>query len=77
MEIQNAIDHADEAEKLGYGNGDGAMSALVVLRDELIRVRAILKRSKDLIEVSRMPNIEHVADAHNEAVRALRNALGE
>lgn len=43
---------------------------------EIERLRAELKMlydaASDLIEVTRMPNIEHVADAHNAAVRLLR-----
>lgn len=38
---------------------------------------ALAKHVKNLIEVSRMPNIEHVADAHNAAVRFLRAAMKE
>lgn len=33
------------------------------------------KAVADLIDVVRMPNIERVADSHNEAVRLLRAAL--
>lgn len=46
------------------------------LEAEIERLRAELKMlydaASDLIEVTRMPNIEHVADAHNAAVRLLR-----
>lgn len=39
------------------------------------RLRAALEAARDLSEIVRMPNAEHVADAHNDAVRKLREAL--
>ena len=40
---------------------------------EIERLRAELACCvKNLITVVRMPNVEHVADAHNEAVKRLR-----
>jgi hypothetical protein len=42
--------------------------------NEIEMLNDLLKTAKDLIEVVRMPNQEHVADAHNSAVQVLRNA---
>jgi hypothetical protein len=43
------------------------------LQAEVERLRKIIRTaSKDLIQVMRMPNIEHVADKHNAAIRALK-----
>ena len=36
-----------------------------------------LNGGKDLINVVRMPNAEYVADAHNAAVEAIRNAIAK
>lgn len=41
-------------------------------REQLDEARRLVP---DLIDVVRMPNIEHVADSHNEAVQRLRAAL--
>ena len=44
---------------------------------EIAELVAALKGANDLTEILRMPNIEHVADAHNKAVRSLRAALAK
>ncbi len=44
---------------------------------EIEELVAALKGANDLTEILRMPNIEHVADAHNKAVRSLRAALAK
>ena len=47
------------------------------LKAEIAELVAALKGANDLTEILRMPNIEHVADAHNKAVRSLRAALAK
>ena len=44
---------------------------------EIAELVAALKGANDLTEILRMQNIEHVADAHNKAVRSLRAALAK
>jgi len=52
-----------------------AMRQGSALRAEGERLRIALSVVPDLIKVQRMPNAEHVADAHNNAVQTLRAAL--
>lgn len=44
---------------------------------EIAELVAALKWANDLTEILRMPNIEHVADAHNKAVRSLRAVIAK
>ena len=61
-----------ELEERGVGYSQQTVDALTKERDKL---RAALEAARDLSEIVRMPNAEHIADAHNEAVRKLREAL--
>lgn len=49
-----------------------------IVESEVEPLKALLwEASKTLIEVARMPNHEHIADAHNETVKRIRAALGD
>ena len=52
-----------------------AYEAIKEQASRIAKLEAALRSSKNLITVMRMPNIEHVADAHNAAVETLRAAL--
>lgn len=64
-------EHARWREDLAY-KLDRAEKERDALRAEVARLRGVIP---SLIVVQRMPNAEHVADAHNAAVRVLRAAL--
>jgi septal ring factor EnvC (AmiA/AmiB activator) len=65
-----------EAELMTLSQDDGKVErALIRIEEENARLRAALEAARDLSEIVRMPNAEHVADAHNDAVRKLREAL--
>lgn len=49
----------------------------VTYAEQIAELVVALKGANDLTEILRMPNIEHVADAHNKAVRSLRAALAK
>lgn len=52
-----------------------AVQEAELLRAELAECRLAMSCVRDLSEIVRMPNVEHVADAHNAAVKRLRAAL--
>jgi hypothetical protein len=60
---------ADEIEWLRKALGSREMRASL---EELKQMRAALRRAKDLYEVMSEPNAETFANAHNEAVRVLK-----
>lgn len=73
-----AREAADEIERLRaeLAAAKAVIENIVVSEVEPLKA-LLLEVARDLIEVMRMPNQEHVADAHNEAVRRIRAALGD
>jgi hypothetical protein len=65
----------DMNDKKIYLSDETILAIEICSKDAERKVTALAAK---LIEVMRSPNIEHVADEHNAAVRALRNfKLGE
>lgn len=61
----------------GYiGDRNDTKAALAILEDLEVQQEGVAAQVAVLIEVMRMPNAEHVADAHNAAVRNLRRTFG-
>ena len=66
----------DDESEYSLPEFNTALAAWQAARAEsAAEIEALRKHVGNLCEIARMPNAEHVADAHNVAVRALRAAL--